>query len=778
MGTSIDLYSPPDTAAAESILGRYRRPVWGPLAESYIAAWTAPGDLVLDPFCQDVTVIGAAAAAGRRAVAITGNPLLALLTRVEAAPPAEAALETALNKIQFAPKVDVSLGPYLDGLYATACSRCREQVPATAFVWDRAAGLPVLRDYTCPHCHYAAREPVPAEETVGHLSLAAHGFHRRLLAERLRVDGGHRRLQERLLELYTPRNLYALTSLLLKIELLFNGSPLLDPLRVALLHTLDVASKLNLVTEEGWQPVHSLRPPRRFREANVWRTFATAVRALAAQPPRESLALAASLEEALESPGVAYVGVEPLPRLAARLGGQVALALSQLPRFEPTFAALSYLWSGCLLGREGSRAAERLLRQRTPEEAHYLRALQAALAAGSATVAPGGRLALVFQAPATRYLETVLVAAGTANLPLLHAWHGVLDDWPAGRFEARRVEHHLVFGPRGAPESPPGERAERAQALAARTAASVVAERGEPTPFGALHGPIWDALARAGLLGGSPGQAEAESLRQRLGSAVERGLIGSLDALLAISAVGEESERTTWWLRSPPAAVTPLSDRVEALVREALGRHRALDEVALGREIGQRFPAALTPPWPLIRACLVAYGAPAGPGQWVLAEEEQPQAEAERRRRSLDGLVQLGQRLGYEVQEAPAERQLRLACCASPGVEGPGRHLAWLEGVDSTWEFTLRDSAESADLRAMAPPASGQRVLVISERRVGLWQHKLAVAPAWAAELRRAGWTFLRQDALDRLLGQPAERGRFAAALGLGEPGAQLSLFS
>ncbi len=759
-----ELYSPPDLMPAGTFLGRYRRPVWRALAEAYVAAWSAPGDLVLDPFCQDATVIRAAAALGRRAVAITGNPLVALLVRVEAAPPAAAALEAALQQIRYAPKVDSPLGDHLDQLYETACGRCQRPVPASAFVWDRGTGTPVLREYTCPECRQTVREPMPATEATRHLAFAQSGFHRHYVAERLRSGGGHERLQERLLGLYTPRNLYALTTLALKVEVLFAASPLLGPLRAVLMHTMDVASKLNLATEEGWRPVRSLQVPRHYREVNVWRAFAEAVAQMAAWPRPAGLALAGSLAQAAApgatEAGLAYVGVESLAQLAAQLGGQVALALSQLPRFDPTFAALSYLWSGWLLGKEGARAAERLLGQRSPEGSRYLRALQSALGALSATLSAGGRAAFVFQAPATRYVESLFVAGGMAGLTPVHSWHGMLDDAPAERTVARRAEHHLVFS-RRADWIAARESEDSARCLALETAVAVLRQRAEPTPFTALHGPIWDALARSGQLAGSPTVLRAEEWRERLGAAVGQALADGLRSSLALLAATSTPEAVTWWLLSPPPGALPLADRLEAAVREILAGGQAIGEVALIRELLRRLPGALVPSWPLMRACFEAYGTLQGSGQWVLAEEEKPPAVLARHERLLGRLAELGPHLGYTVAQARVG------------------DLAWLEAETVALSFLVRDTAEWADLRTLASPGAGRWVIVIPERRVGLWRHKLAVAPQWPAE--RAGWAFLREAELDRLLREPGDRASFVAALGLGpergEGTSQISLF-
>ena len=450
----IGSYSPPDPALepAGTWLGRYRRPVWQPFAAAHVAGWTAPGDLVLDPFAQGASVTAAAAGAGRRAIAVTGNPVLALLLRAELAPPPPQSLLAALERLRAAPKADAPLGEHLDGLYATICSQCGRSTPALAFTWERGAGSPEQREYRCPACGHHAREPLPAEEQGMLRPPPAAGFHRQLVAERLRLeDGRHPLLIGRLLDLYTPRNLYALTALQLKIDVLFASSPLLDALRVALLAAMDTGSNLNAADEE-WgalsskRPLRSLLPPRRFREANIWQAFCAAVQQMASWPRTGASLTAVPLAEALHvGPGSVAI-VLASARVLPQLAGQVMLSLSSLPHFEPAFAALSFLWSGWLLGKEGARMAERLLHQRTRKEGRYLQALQSALSLLSGALAPAGKAIFVFQAAATHEREGLYAAAGACGLTPISAWPRAPNGCPAERLPAGPSEHHLVLG--------------------------------------------------------------------------------------------------------------------------------------------------------------------------------------------------------------------------------------------------------------------------------------------------------------------------------------------
>ncbi|MGQ9683794.1 MAG: DNA methyltransferase [Anaerolineae bacterium] len=506
----------------EVLLAQHRRPLPPALVREWVSAWSTSGDLVLDPFCQDLTVARAALNAGRRAVAVTGNPILGLLLRVEAQPPEPDALRGAYERLALTLKGDQPLGPSLDALYDVVCSRCGAATPSDTFTWEQGASSPALADYACAACGHRAREaPVqPAPPAP----IDPLGFHRRLVAERLRTAGGHERLIQRLLALYTPRNLYALTVIQLKLELLYADSPLLDPLRACLLDAMEQASALHIPAESGWRPAHTLGVPRTYREANAWRAFGRAIEGMASRGRSGALPLAPDLEPALAAPRALALGTDGLGRLTSPLRGRVALAIATLPRFDPTFAALSWLWSGWLWGGAGARAAAHLLRQRAPEEARYLCALHSALAVLGGMLASSGRLAFCFQAPGTRYLEALAAAAGLARLPLLSSQHDMLDDRPSEPFQVRLARHHLSFG---APTSRNGTEKDRrpeARELARVAVARTLKERGEPAPFTALHGPIWDAFLAEGLLTGSSSIAEADERRRFLARSAQQGL--------------------------------------------------------------------------------------------------------------------------------------------------------------------------------------------------------------------------------------------------------------
>ena len=65
----------------------------------YIRHYTAPGDLVLDPFCGSGSTALAALMEGRKAVALDRSPAAVFITRQTCAPPDPAAFAAAFDQV-------------------------------------------------------------------------------------------------------------------------------------------------------------------------------------------------------------------------------------------------------------------------------------------------------------------------------------------------------------------------------------------------------------------------------------------------------------------------------------------------------------------------------------------------------------------------------------------------------------------------------------------------------------------------------------------------------
>jgi len=118
---------------------------------------------------------------------------------------------------------------------------------------------------------------------------------------------------------------------------------------------------------------------------------------------------------------------------------------------------------------------------------------------------------------------------------------------------------------------------------------------------------------------------------------------------------GAELESGQYWLVNADDAATPLADRVEDLVVDILRSHEGISEAELDQSVCASLPGLLTPDRRLVDACIRSYALQqAEGGLWFLRAEDQPDARQADSEEIGHLLVELGNRLGFSVQQEEA----------------------------------------------------------------------------------------------------------------------------
>lgn len=104
----------------------------------YIAHYTQPGDLVLDPFCGSGGTALAALMDGRKAVAIDRSPAATFIAKNYCTPVDVEALKQAFEELK------QKVQPEIDWLYETRCNRCDGPATITYTVYSQV--------FQCPRC--------------------------------------------------------------------------------------------------------------------------------------------------------------------------------------------------------------------------------------------------------------------------------------------------------------------------------------------------------------------------------------------------------------------------------------------------------------------------------------------------------------------------------------------------------------------------------------------------------------------------------------------------
>src|SRR5450830_287712 len=406
-------------------------------ADDYVAeieAWTKPGEVVLDLNGRGGWVARAAIAEQRRAANFEAWPLTRLLADVVLCPPDLRQIDSAAVGIANAPFSGSTIKRAIDALYASSCPRCGRPVILEAMVWQplvtpvgveataprsrtkggrskaasagaatatgRGSGLSpaaaalmpyafspeeslraVAREYRCAQCHEqiggtALRQ---ADPTQGDLRLAEtvppSGEVREAIRRRFPAPRPTHPLVDQLIDLHTPRQILGLNAILNRIDNEDRVGSITGALRLAFLHSVILASRLN--TGHGRPAPLRIsngvlkRPAaHEWRELNPWQAFEaglklvkTFVGRLESGTPRGALARLGVDLAALESGTANVTVVETTPASLRRLGlhgdrmahsgspSRVRLLLGQPQlRLTPERLAASYHGTGWVFG--------------------------------------------------------------------------------------------------------------------------------------------------------------------------------------------------------------------------------------------------------------------------------------------------------------------------------------------------------------------------------------------------------------------------------------------
>ncbi|HEX5015792.1 MAG TPA: hypothetical protein VFV72_16730 [Candidatus Limnocylindrales bacterium] len=553
------------------------------LVVARLEAHSGPGDVVLDLNGRGGWIAHAAIDRQRRAVSIESSPLTRLLAELVLRPPDLRHLDAAFQAMSASPRRQSSLKNAIGDLFATRCATCERMLVADEFIWpgqadateDGAATTeaetrqaPSRKHYRCPVCRgqRGGSEQRTAPLDKDDLARAAEtpdgaDVARGRLWDRFPVVEGAEALVDSLLDLHTPRQLIGLEAILERIEGDLRAAPIEAALRLALLHALLPASRLNgfpgriatLRIQAG-----RVRQPGGggWRERNPWLAFEDGMRLVRGFIQRLEGggfgAVQARLGEDLRSlsdgtatavlgvagPAAARIlGVGPASGGAAgndpRPGrGRVRLVLGQPPvRPNQERLSLAYWATAWVLGRDAASIL--------PIEALSGGAIRApwgwqatalgrALASVEPAIARDGRVVFLVDSGGAEGLVAAALGGVGAGFRLVRARledgeedvTGTLELIPPGAVAPpgprTRANQPLdpVPGGAGDPDVVPGpglfvgpERFDRrpfSTSDASRTVADVAVEtikaRGEPARYERLLGEILVGLDRAGQL--------------------------------------------------------------------------------------------------------------------------------------------------------------------------------------------------------------------------------------------------------------------------------------
>ena len=729
------VYIPGDEPEKPAPLQRFLPEIPAGVATAFLTSHSGTGGLsrggwILDPFGASPQLAAEVAAQGYRTLVAVNNPVTRFLLELTADPPSRAELRAALAELGAARKGSERLETHLQSLYLTNCTKCQKEVPAEAFVWERSSEALVARIYHCA-CGDSGEHPAADSDLKRAAAMAAtDGLHRARALERVAApDDPDRQHAQEALECYLPRAVYALITIINKLDGLALSPERKRALFALVLYACDEGSALWPVPAERPRP-KQLVLPGRFLEKNVWLALERGVQLWAGE--RKAGQVVTWPELPGEAGGLClFEG--PMRDLAPHLKElSIQAVVTALPRPNQAFWTLSALWAGWLWGREAAARFKPVLRRRRYDWSWHTAALYSTLKNFSSQLPLNAPVFSLIPELEPAFLSAALLAAAGAGLDL------------CGLALRTRQDAAQVIWNRGAffhTETKPGEidaeSVQQAMLLALQ-------ERAEPVPYLFLHAAGLAAMADDHLL-----VWREDALNQ---------IHAPLQAALALPQFvhltdSPNPESGLWALSEWDRQVEPLPDRVEIATVNFLQKNPGCTLHALESALNAEFPGLQTPSLGLIRAVLASYATETS-GTWSLRPEESPSARRTDLESAARWLSALGNQLDYSAQRDP---------------ENP-RLFRWLEHGQPVYFFTILASAVAGSILRQDPPPPAKNCLVLPGGRAGLLAYKLSrdpglrsLAEAWRIlkfrQLRRlAGTAGLTRDQLEKeFSGDPIE---------------------
>lgn len=698
MGLFDSPFLPGEIPARDGPLARFLPPLEDGVAPAWLALHARRGDWLLDPFGSAPRLTVDAARAGYRVLVTANNPITRFLLNLTAGPPTESELKAALADLAVTKKGGERLEDHLQSLYITTCAKCEKEIPARAFLWRKGEATPFARIYDCPQCGDSGEKPVTDEDVKRYESIASTaGLHRARLIERVaKPDDPDREYAEEALSVYTPRAMYALATLINRLDMSGVTAERRRALSALFLSVCDAANNLWGRGNERPRP-RLLAVSGEYRENNVWMALEASIAEWAAEA--EPVPIVSWPNKLPESGGVLiYEG--RIADLASMVkDAPIGAVIGALPRLNQAFWTLSALWAGWLWGSEAAEPFHLVLRRRRYDWAWHCEALQAALHSLFDLLALGTPFFALVPEPEPSFLTSALAAARANHFELKSLALRTAED--AAQIVWTRGER-LHYG-----------REDEDVAEAIRNAQrDLLMARGEPVSYLSMHAAGLGALIDAHALA-TPGHSPEETLRSASARIQESLLDGSVFTRYR---QGEGAETGLWGLPRGDEAVEPLADRVEMAVVKFLLEHPGCALLDILRDLAPNFPGLLAPSRGLVLAVLNSYAVEAN-GRWQLRAEDRPSARNADLDRMAELLTVTGERLEFTANRLDP------------------RTVIWEEGEVSEYIFHLKASAIVGAKILRGPYPRERSLVVLPGGRAGLLAYKRQRDPAFAARL-------------------------------------------
>ena len=679
-----------------------------PLEEGTISAWllqhpprvaggSPSAGWLIDPFGFSPRLVVEAARSGYRVLVTVNNPITRFLLEMAAHPPSEADFKAALADLAVSKKGSEHLEAHLQSLYLTPCEKCGHETQAQSFLWRKGDKAPFARVYECQECGDKGERPATPEDGERARRIAStDALHRARAFERVAaLDDDDRIYAEEAIQHYQPRPLYALTTIINRLDALNLSPERHRALTALVLLACDAGNTLWNYPAERPRP-RALSTPNQFREHNVWTMLESG---LSLWGETGAPVPCVSWPKEIPATGGICIYEGRLKDLAHEIKRElpVAAAIGSIPRPNQAFWTLSALWAGWLWGRSAVDPYRVALRRRRYDWGWNATALHAAFSHLFELMPLGTPFFGLLPEPEPSFLTSAFLATRAAGFVL--------------KGLALRTENDPVQLLWERSEPPLQEvNAPDIDAIRA-TMEEHLAARGEPIRYLQLHTAGLLALTDAHALRNK--KEDFDVALRRTQAAIEKAL--AEDARFVHHSTGEGVEAGLWGLKAG-YPVESLADRVEIAIVNYLQKNPDCIYLEIESELYEHFRGLFTPSKGIIYAVLSSYAEKSG-ANWRLRPEDIAAAR-QNDVKVMSGLTEtIGRRLGYETHNQDKWR-------------------VWQEHHESVRLFYTLASALVGRVIATNPDASLPAAMVVPGGRAALILYKEQRDPSLAEKMK------------------------------------------
>jgi 16S rRNA G966 N2-methylase RsmD len=736
----------------------------------YIKHYSKEGDIVLDPFVGSGVTAIEAIKIGRKAVAIDLDPIATFITR-------NTAIKVDVDKVtEIFKDISGTCKNQIEEMYKTNCRKCKKQAKILATIWDRDAKRPTEVHYFCVTCNKRYSKE-PDENDIRILKKieamdVPYWYPKDKFPEGETFNQGRKEAGEHFYDLFTKRNLIALSILLHEIEKI-SDSRLLDMYKFAFTGITHLASKMCPVRPSrqfsSFWAMPSYWVPPIFMESNVWMLFNSKVNGKQgimigkqdsnSQIPEYKEAKtfkdlidgsnifikthnALELTKILPPNSIDYVFTDP------PYGGSI-------PYFE-----LSTLWALWLKMDIDYKGEITVNKYQKKDFDFYHRMLTSAFRQIYEVLKPGKYLTVTFHNKSIKIWTSIIKAVILAGFdlekiiyqpPARPSSAGLLRPYGSaiGDYYLRFRKSEMKF--RQTAESVSEQLYERVVVEAAK---NIIAERGEPTPYTfILNGIIVELKKEGALLSGNLDP-----------DVVMKKHIGTEFALVDVKDSHGKKVGQKWWFKDPSQIAhlerIPLIDRVESAIVDVLHSKVKVSFDDVLQYVFKKFPNALTPETEDVNELLSEYAEKTSDGNWIM--KPIVKGRESEHTKLIFYLANMGKLAGFDVWIGQKEQGdifngERLGKLVTPKDPVwrfiPTHNLDRVKQIDVIWhdegrikyEFEVENTTaitEAIVRGSNIPHDHVMRLIVIPEEREGLLFRKMK-EPLLGDRIVKDNWKFI-----------------------------------